>query len=97
MSVHGAEPGDIYADANGKLWRILFVVHEPTVTAEEIEGTLFDPNATTPPTAAQGLGQSIYQGLPPQRARIEKRKQIGAVGGLMWNGWKRIWRKDDAP
>ena len=44
-TINDAQPGDIYIDANGKLWRILEVVREPTVTAEEVEGTLRDPNA----------------------------------------------------
>lgn len=37
MSVHDAQPGDIYADAQGKLWRVISVCAEPTVTVEEVE------------------------------------------------------------
>lgn len=37
MSVHDAEPGDIYADSRGKLWRVAGTCHEPTVIMREIE------------------------------------------------------------
>lgn len=35
--VRDAEPGDIYIDATGKLWRVVGVCHEPTVIMKEIE------------------------------------------------------------
>lgn len=53
MSVQDAEAGDIYADEAGKLWRIIGVCHEPTVIAEEVEGTLRDPNAPRPPACCR--------------------------------------------
>lgn len=93
MSVHDAEPGDIYADENGKLWRIITICHEPTVDAEEVEGTLFDPNAPQAPFAAAGGAMAQLQGFVA-RATINKRRVAGATSGLMWNGWKRIWRND---
>jgi hypothetical protein len=37
MSVHDAEPSDIYVDDSGKLWRVVGVCGEPTVIVEEIE------------------------------------------------------------
>jgi len=37
MSVYDAVPGDLYADAQGKLWRVISVCPEPTVTVEEVE------------------------------------------------------------
>lgn len=39
MSVRDAEPGDVYVDARGKLWRVVGVCHEPSVTVQEIEFT----------------------------------------------------------
>lgn len=37
MSVHDAKPGDIYADEQGKLWRVVGIFSEPTVQVQEIE------------------------------------------------------------
>lgn len=37
MSVHDARPGDVYVDADGKLWRVVSVCDQPSVTVEEIE------------------------------------------------------------
>lgn len=37
MSVHDAQPGDIYADRDGKLWRVISICGEPTVCVQEIE------------------------------------------------------------
>ena len=37
MSVHDAQPGDIYADSKGKLWRVVADIGEPSVEVEEIE------------------------------------------------------------
>lgn len=37
MSVHDAQPNDIYVDASGKLWRVVGICGEPTVIAQEIE------------------------------------------------------------
>lgn len=45
MTVHDASPQDIYIDAAGKLWRVVSICHEPTVTVEEIEKTTDNPYA----------------------------------------------------
>lgn len=37
MSVHDAEPQDVYADKNGKLWRVYYYCSQPTVGVIEIE------------------------------------------------------------
>lgn len=39
MSVHDAEPNDVYADFDGKLWRVIGTWDEPVVHVEEIEQT----------------------------------------------------------
>lgn len=90
MSVNDAEPGDIYADHNGKLWRIIAITHQPTITAEEVEGTLHDPNAPLPPNV--GAGGIFWAGGMTPRATIQKARRTGGIGGLMWSDWTRIWR-----
>lgn len=85
MSVHDAEPGDIYVDRDSKLWRIVSICHQPTVVAEEVEGTLMDPAQIGALPQQFGIGA---------RASINKRRQGGGTGGLMWQGWKRIFRKE---
>lgn len=92
MSVHDAVPGDVYADEQGKLWRIVAVCHEPTVTAEEVEGTLHDPAVPMQLFVGAGVAQGGQHGMP--RAQIVKARRTGATGGLIWSGWKRIWRND---
>lgn len=104
MSVEDAEPDDIYADANGKLWRIKSVYREPTVEAEEVEGTLNDPNVPKYPMGAMGAMGGVAAGAAQQfmgstlglRATIEKRIQRGFTGATMWTGWQRIFRREKA-
>lgn len=89
-----AQPGDLYIDANGKLWRILEVVREPTVTAEEVEGTLWDPNAPMQLGAPQIRGAVLVQGMiAPMAASINKAKWIKTTADACWVGFTRIWRK----
>lgn len=99
MTISDAEPGDIYIDASGKLWRITAVYREPTVEAQEVEGTLHDPGAPQISPQVWQQGQIAHQGLlggagsfPPPRASIVKKTQRGFMGADIWNGWKRIWR-----
>lgn len=70
MSMHDAQPGDVYVDAQGKLWRVFSYCSQPTVGVEEIEknGDYADD----------------------QRVRMN-----GGVSGLMWDGFKRICRKEE--
>lgn len=35
--VQDAEPGDVYVDAKGTLWRVIGSCHEPTVIVQSIE------------------------------------------------------------
>jgi hypothetical protein len=37
MSVHDAEPMDIYVDEHGELWRVVGTFSEPTVIMERVE------------------------------------------------------------
>jgi hypothetical protein len=66
VSVHGAQPRDVFVDRQGKLWRVVGVWTEPTVIMEEIE---------------EQHGTRLH----------------GGVSGMMWDGFKRIWRKEDEP
>jgi len=91
MSVHHASPGDIYVDAQGKLWRCMAICSEPTVTFEEVEGH----TATPPDPTASGYA-AAQQFRPPSAPPIIKERKCGGVGGLIWNGWKRIWQKEDS-
>lgn len=35
--MYKAEPGDVYVDANGTLWRVTSICREPTVNVESVE------------------------------------------------------------
>lgn len=87
MSVHDAEPSDIYTDKYGKLWRCIGICREPTVTFEEVEGRTIAPSQSN--QMAQGTLASYAPSAPP----IIRDRKNGGVGGLMWDGWTRIWRK----
>ena len=91
-SVSDAEPLDVYVDKQGKLWRVVGVCKEPTVIMEEVEGTLFDPNARYPLTAAQGC--VVLPNLASGAASITRARKSGGVGGYMWDGFKRIFRPE---
>jgi hypothetical protein len=89
--IQDAETGDIYVDGDGKLWRILSVVHEPTIEAEEVEGTLYDPNA--PIVQGSSMGASAvnsYQSIV-HRASIQKAKRKAPTCADVWSGFVRIW------
>ena len=89
--IKDAEPGDIYVDGDGKLWRILSVVHEPTVEAEEVEGTLFDPNAPKHLGFEHSVSSmNTYQQLALP-ASIRKVKRKAPTCSDVWVGFARIW------
>lgn len=90
MTVDDAIPGDIYVDEKGVLWRCMATCNDPTATFEAVEGyTLGRANYNQLAGAQQtGLG-----GLEPPPT-IHKDKKTGAVRSLMFQGWKRIFRKD---
>ena len=86
MSVHDAQPQDIYVDAQGKLWRCVGTCSEPTAIFEEVEGHTEAP-------FHMGAAQA-YVGAPPPPPIIKSRRS-GGVTDLMWNGWKRVFRPED--
>ena len=65
-----AKPGDIYADANGKLWRVAWCCDQPMVHMDAVE------------QSQQYHGTGIVE------------HQQGGISGCMWDGFKRIWRKE---
>lgn len=67
MSVHDAKPGDIYVDNDGKLWRVLWTLAQPSIGVEAIE-----------PRDVDGAKEVLQ----------------GGISGIMWEGFKRIYRKD---
>lgn len=83
------EPGDIFTDAGGKLWRVQSICHHPTVTLEEVEGTLHDPNKPVQFEIVTGIGLVSGQG---GAAKIIKRTLSGAFAAMMWTGFSRIWQ-----
>lgn len=95
MSVRDAEPDDIYVDSTGKLWRCVSICHLPTVVMEEVEGRVPKPvqdygiGVPGAVTFQAGVQNSIFPD-------IIKDRKTGGVDGLMWTGFKRIWRKEKA-
>jgi len=65
------EPGDVYADDNGKLWRVVGVFHEPSVSMEEIEHTVPD-NPLRVTGGMSGLMWHRFRRI----FRPEKRKEL---------------------
>lgn len=94
MSVHDAQPADIYVDKQGKLWRCVGICHEPTAIFEEVEGRTPDP----PEWASAGVGGTgfypdhVFLSHGPRKVEIIRARVSGGVTGLMWEGWKRIYR-----
>lgn len=77
MSVHDAEPGDIYVDSRGRLWRIVGTWHEPVVIAEEIER-----HNATPQRQTAGVSGLLWHGFERiyRPAKPPKTTQTGRDG-----------------
>lgn len=71
-------------DEAGKLWRVIGYCSEPTVTMEEVE-----PQAPINPALMQS-GQMISG--TPGRIPLHRDRKSGGISGLMWNGFKRIYK-----
>lgn len=89
MTVRDALPMDIYVDPQGKLWRCVGICSEPTVIFEEVEGHTPEPPGQW---AVAGIAAGGLQ--TPQRVPIIKDRKSGGVGGLIWDGWQRIFRTE---
>jgi streptogramin lyase len=59
MSIHDAEPSDVYVDEQGKLWRVIGKFSEPAVTVEEVEPT----RNCSPHRRTGGVSGCMWQGF----------------------------------
>lgn len=59
MSVHEAQPMDVYVDAHGKLWRVVGIFGEPSVIVEEIESH----SPSTPVRMTGGVSGLMWHGF----------------------------------
>jgi hypothetical protein len=60
MSVHDALPGDVYADAEGRLWRVTAICQEPSVEVEAVEDLSPDGK---PLRRSGGVSGLMWQGF----------------------------------
>lgn len=88
MSVSESNPGDLYMDENGKLWRVIGVLREPSITMEEVE-----PEPQPNPAYQMGGQTGTYQPQPTLPLPYRNKKE-GGVSGYMWNGFKRIYKNE---
>lgn len=86
MSVHDAEPNDVYVDGSGKLWRVVWTCHEPTVGVEAVEPSGYLPGPDGAIDAATGSSLT---------GSFIREKRSGGVSGQMWQNFRRVWRRDD--
>jgi len=54
-NMRDAEPGDIYVDDDGKLWRVVGVICEPSVTVEAVEHEFIIGGAPQFPRRSGGI------------------------------------------
>lgn len=59
MSVHEAQPMDVYVDAQGKLWRVVGIFGEPSVIVEEVESK----SPETPVRMTGGVSGCMWRGF----------------------------------
>ena len=58
MTVRSAEPNDIYVDPNGKLWRVIALIGEPSVRMREVETVTPD----NPVERVHGVSAPLWDG-----------------------------------
>lgn len=80
--IHKAEPGDIYADPNGTLWRVVATCHEPTVCVEAVE-----PHGVI---GKMKPGELYNVNDEANSFEFIRERMSGGVSGFMWHGFKRI-------
>jgi hypothetical protein len=84
MSVHEAEPGDLYVDHDGKLWRVVSVCGEPTVTVEEVE----NPSPRHPPVRRSGgVSGGMWMGWKRIHRPEPKRPEPRPTAATITRGW----------
>jgi len=62
MSVHNAEPGEIYEDAKGDRWLVISILPEPSVTMQRIQPQYFD-NSPKPDQQGGGISGAMWNGF----------------------------------
>lgn len=72
MSVYDAEPNDIYVDEHGKLWRVVGVIHSPSVIVEEVEPL----DGASKMQKSGGVGGYMWHGFK----RIHRPEKNAATG-----------------
>lgn len=58
---HDAEPGDLFVDAGGKLWRVIWTCGEPTVGMREVEPA--EAWKDSPITMSGAVSGGMWQGF----------------------------------
>lgn len=76
MSVHDAQPGDVYVDEAGKLWRVIAICGEPTVNVQEVETT----TPENPVRRSGGVSGLMWSGFkrihrPPAKPKLDLTKR----------------------
>lgn len=93
MSISESNLGDLYMDENGKLWRVIGLLSEPSITMEKVEPEAQPNPAYGNPGGQGGMGGTIGTYQPqPFLPLPYRQKKGGGVYGAMWNGFKRIYK-----
>jgi hypothetical protein len=74
VSVHDAEPGDIYVDAEGKLWRVLWTCREPTVCLQAVENSALFSGSPPDSTRQGGISGQMWHGFKRIWRKAEETK-----------------------
>lgn len=81
MSVHEAQPGDIYVDEHDKLWRVTGRWDEPVVSVEAVEPDLTGIGGSPNKTKQQGgLSGLMWKGF----RFLHRPKPKHQSGGVDW-------------
>lgn len=70
LSLHDAEPGDIYVDSSDQLWRVVGICHQPTVIMERVEPLPGKPTCCAPNRMSGGVTGFMWNGFKRIYRRI---------------------------
>lgn len=75
MSVHGAAPGEIYEDAQGNRWIVMWTIREPSLCAQRLQPR-YRPDDDMPQQQSGGVSGLMWQGFKKVlEAPDEKREE----------------------